>query len=96
MPCHWNFGQNLETVLGAIGGNVNFETPYMACARNIKLSPIRHRMKAVCRTLQAYYGDRLSDEDVDQELLRSLGEATAAKKWLAASLDKTIRLQMGL
>ncbi len=96
MPCHWNFHQNLETILGAIGGNANPETPYTACARNIKLSPIRHRMKAVCHALQAYYGDRKPDEDLDQELLRSLGKATAAKKWLAASLDKTIRLQMGL
>ena len=96
MPCHWNFHQNLETVLGAIGGNVNPETPYTACARNIKLSPIRARMKEVCHTLQAYYRDRQPEDNVDQKLLRSLGEATAAKKWLTASLDKTMRLQMGL
>jgi hypothetical protein len=31
---------------------------------------------------------------MDRDLLALLGKPTAIKKWLAASLDKTIRLQL--
>jgi hypothetical protein len=95
-PCHWDYVQNLETVLGVIGGDPTPRRPFAFCARNIKLSPIRERMKAVSRTLQVFCHDRLPDDDVDAELLTSLGESSKERQWLASSLDKTIRLQMDL
>ncbi len=40
--------------------------------------------------------DRRLEKDVDGALLNVLGESTGPKRWLVASLDKTIRLQLGL
>ena len=88
--------QNLETVLGVIGGDPNPRRPFAFCARNIKLSPIRERMNTVSHTLQLFCRDRPPDDDVDAELLASLGESSRQRRWLASSLDKTIRLQMDL
>ena len=96
MPCHWNFVQNLEIVLGAIGGDLNPSKPFAACARNIKLSPIRDRMRMVCQTLRSFCDFQQLADNVDGELLDLLGKPSATKKWLAASLDKTIRLQLDL
>ena len=95
-PCHWDYVQNLETVLGVIGGDPNPRRPFAFCARNIKRSPIRERMKTVSHTLQAFYQDRPPDDDMDADLLASLGEPSRQRQWLASSLDKTIRLQMDL
>jgi hypothetical protein len=95
-PCHWDYVQNLETVLGVIGGDPTPRRPFAFCARNIKLSPIRERMKTVSRTLQVFCQGRLPDDDVDAGLLASLGEPSGERQWLASSLDKTIRLQMDL
>jgi len=53
-------------------------------------------MKTVSHTLQVFCQDRAPDDDVDEELLASLGEPSRQGQWLAASLDKTIRLQMDL
>ena len=96
MPCHWNFVENLEIVLGAIGGDLRPVTPFSACGRNIHLSPVRPRMKRVCRTLEAFCGGGEQGEQVDSRILALLGEPTEVKKWLSASLDKTIRLQLDL
>jgi hypothetical protein len=96
MPCHWNFVENLEILLGAIGGDLEPSQPYAFCARNIKLSPIRDRMKTVVHTLQAYCEKGEADGEVDEQLLRRLGKTSATKRWLAASLEKTIRLQLDL
>ena len=95
-PCHWNYVQNLKTVLGVIGGDPNPQRPFAFCDRNIKLSPVRERMKTVSHTLQVFCRDRAPDDHVDAELLASLGEPSRQRQWLAASLDKTIRLQMDL
>ena len=56
--------------------------------------PIRSRMEVVSNTLQIFCRDRELDEEADRDLLALLGEPTEAKRWLAASLDKTIRLQL--
>jgi hypothetical protein len=93
-PCHWDYVQNLETVLGVIGGDLTPRRPFAFCARNIRLSPIRERMKTVTHTLRVFCQDRPPDDDVDAELLASLGEPSKQRQWLASSLDKTIRLQM--
>ena len=93
-PCHWGFVENLRIVLDAIGGKLNPGKPFAACGRNIALLPIRHRMEIVSNTLRVFCGDPESGQEVDTDLLALLGEPTEAKKWLAASLDKTIWLQM--
>lgn len=94
MPCHWGFVDNLRIVLDAIGGNLHPQDPYMACGRNITSTPVRQVMEIICNTLQAYYGSIAPGKPLDQDLFAILGEPTAVKKWLAASLDKTIRLQL--
>ena len=92
--CHWNFVENLQIVLEVIGGNLKPERPFAACAWNITLSPILPRMEVVSNTLKVFCGNSESDREVDRDVLSLLGEPTEEKKWLAASLDKTIRLQL--
>lgn len=93
-PCHWNFVENLQIVLDAIGGRLDPETPFAACGRNITLLPILGRMEIVSNTLRVFCGDTESNREVDREILSLLGKPTEVKRWLAASLDKTIRLQL--
>ena len=93
-PCHWRFVENLRIVLDAIGGKLNAEKPFAACGSNMSLLPIRSRMEIVSNTLSLFCGDRSSNREVDRDLLALLGKPTKVKKWLAASLGKTIRLQM--
>ena len=93
-PCHWRFVENLRIVLDAIGGKLDSEKPFAACGRNITLLPIRRRMEIVSNTLRVFCGDLKSDQEVDRGLLVLLGKPTEEEKWLAASLDKTIRLQL--
>jgi hypothetical protein len=93
-PCHWRFVENLQIVLEAIGGRLKPARPFAACGRNITLSPIRDRMEIAARTLRAFCGHAETDKEVDRQMLALLGEPTELKRWLAASLDKTIRLQL--
>jgi hypothetical protein len=53
-------------------------------------------MQTVCRTLQYSLQNQQSENDVDSTLLELLGDIAAPQRWLVASLDKTIRLQLGL
>ncbi len=94
MPCHWDFVENLRIVLDAIGGRLNPEKPFAACGRNITLVPIRHLMEIVSNTLKVFCGDSELSQEMDKDLLALLGERTEVKRWLATSLDKTIRLQL--
>ena len=93
-PCHWGFVENLRTVLQAIGGKLHPGRPFAACGRNINPLPIRPRMEVVSDTLKVFCGAPRSDQDVDEGLLALLRKPTEVKKWLAVSLDKTIRLQL--
>jgi hypothetical protein len=93
-PCHWKFVENLQIVLEAIGGILNPDKPFAACSRNITLVPIRRRMETISMMLKVFSGTSESDQEMDRDLLVLLGKPTEVKKWLAASLDKTIRLQL--
>jgi hypothetical protein len=93
-PCHWRFVTNFQIVLEAIGGRLNPNKPFATCGRNIALVPNRELMEIVSKTLKAFCGDIQTDSEVDRQILALLGEATEVKRWLAASLDKTIRLQL--
>lgn len=93
-PCHWRFLDNLRLVLAAIGGDLEPEEPFAACGRNISLRPGRPRLEIVCRTLRAFCGFSSAEGRIDPDLLEQLGEPTPSKRWLAASLEKTIRLQL--
>jgi hypothetical protein len=93
-PCHWRFVENLQIVLDAIGGDLNPESPFAACGRNITLVPNREHMETVSKTLRTFCNGVAADSDADKQILAQLGEPTDVKKWLALSLDKTIRLQL--
>lgn len=95
MPCHWDFVGALVAILKTIGGNLHPVTAFACCARNVKLSPLCSRVKIISNTLGVFWEGRRGEE-VDRDLLASLGTPTPAKRWLAASLDKTIRLQLSL
>ena len=95
-PCNWNFVDNLDIVLRAIGGDLQTAQPLAVCARNVRFTPIRERMQMVCRTLRCSLQNQRSERNVDSTLLKQLGEISAPQRWLVASLDKTIRLQLGL
>ena len=93
-PCHWRFVENLHIVLDAIGGNLNPEKPLAACGRNITLLPNRMRLETISRTLRVFCDRSSDDSSVDTAFLTRLGKPTDIKRWLALSLDKTIRLQL--
>ena len=93
-PCHWKFTENLQIVLEAIGGRLHPEKPFAACGRNIALLPNHERMEILSKTLRVFCCDVQRDTEVDIQMLAMLGEPTEVKRWLAASLDKTIRLQL--
>jgi hypothetical protein len=96
MPCHWDFAGGLVIILKAIGGDRHPDKPFACCIRNIKLSPLCDRLKIISNTLRTFWKGKKTIKNVDRGILASLGKATPAKRWLAASLDKTIRLHLTL
>jgi hypothetical protein len=94
MPCHWDFAGALEIVLQAIGGGLSPRRPYACCARNLKLSPLYGRLETISNTLGVFWRGEKLDEGTDLDILASLGQVTDVKRWLAASMDKTMRLQL--
>jgi len=94
MPCGWDFVGSLVTILKAIGGATCAERPLACCARNIKLSPLYNRLQVISDTLRTFCRDERTTANVDHHILASLGTLTPVKRWLAASLDKTIRLHL--
>jgi hypothetical protein len=94
MPCHWDFVGALVIILKAIGGDLNPERPFACCSRNLELSPLCNRLRTISNTLRAFWTDEKPTENMDHHIRASLGVATPVKRWLAASLDKTIRLQL--
>ncbi len=93
-PCNWDFVGGIVTLLRAIGGGLHPERPYACHSRNLQLSPLCDRLRIVSNTLGVFWKDEETDEPIDRDILASLGEVTEVKRWLAASLDKTIRLQL--
>ncbi len=93
-PCHWDFTGAVAVILGAIGGNLRPERPYTCCARNLRLSPLCSRVRTISNTLGAFWRQERSTGGTDTDLFAKLGSVTPEKRWLAASLDKTIRLQL--
>jgi hypothetical protein len=95
-PCHWDFVGALVAILKAIGGNLQPVPAFACCARNVKLSPLCDRVGIISNTLAVFWKGENQGEEIDRGLLAALGEPTPLKRWLAASLDKTIRLQLNL
>ncbi len=96
MPCHWDFVGGLVIILKAIGGDLHPKKPLACCMRNIKLSLLCDRMRAISNTLNVFGNGNKASKNIDCDILASLGETTPVKRWLAASLDKTIRLHLSL
>ena len=91
-PCNWNFEANLQTILEAIGGHLVLRHPFAACARNISRAPVLGRMEALCQALDGYSAEDHGGTSSSVRL--RLGPVTPERQWLAASLAKTIRLQL--
>lgn len=96
MPCHWNFVGSLVVILRAVGGELRPNRPFTCCSRNIKLNPLCGKLKIVSNTLGVFWKGGEAAEAIDCDILEILGRGTPAKHWLAASLDKTIRLHISL
>ena len=94
-PCNWNYVGNLVIILKAIAGDLCPDSPFAPCCLNRRLTPLRDRLRVISRTLKAFCQGREADRDTDGELLALLGAKTEQKHWLAASLDKMIRMQQG-
>jgi len=94
MPCHWDFAGSVATLLKAIGGDLRPAAPYACCARNLRLSPLYERQRDISTTLRSFWRREEALGAPDREILGSLGAISPEKRWLAASLDKTIRLQL--
>jgi len=94
MPCNWDFAGALSVLLKAIGGQLRPDRPYVCHSRNLKLSPLCERLGIISNTLGVFWKGNKKDEKTDPDILASLGKSTPVKRWLAASMDKTIRLQL--
>ena len=95
-PCNWNFVGNLVIILNAIAGDLRPCKPFAPCSLNARLTPLRNRLRIISNTLKTFCQGSGKKKDADGDLLALLGAKTEKKHWLAASLDKTIRLQQGL
>jgi hypothetical protein len=94
MPCHWDFAGAILILLKAIGGELSAQRPYACCARNLRLSPLYDRLEIISNTFRLFWKDNEPGENINRDLFASLGQATPVKRWLAASMDKTMRLQL--
>lgn len=94
MPCNWDFVGAVLTIFKAIGGELHPQRPYVCHQRNLMLSPLCGRLEIISNTLGAFWKGDEPHENIDRALFASLGETKAVKRWLAASMDKTIRLQL--
>ncbi|MHC4396613.1 MAG: hypothetical protein ACYS1A_13250 [Planctomycetota bacterium] len=95
-PCNWNFAGNLVIILKAIAGDLNPDKPFAPCSLNARLTPLRNRLRIISNTLKVFCEGEEKEGGIDGDLLGLLGAKTPVKRWLAASLDKTIRLHQGL
>jgi hypothetical protein len=93
-PCNWDFVGSVVTILRAIGGDLHPARPYACHQRNVELSPLRDRLRIISNTLGAFWKAENKTTDIDEDVLTSLGKLTPVNRWLAASFDKTIRLQL--
>jgi hypothetical protein len=94
MPCHWDYVGALVIILKAIGGDLEPQHPFTCCSRNLHLSPLCNRLRTISNTLRTFWIGEAPSADTERRVLSLLGAPTPAKRWLAASLDKTIRLQL--
>ena len=92
-PCNWNYVGNLVIILKAIAGDLCPDKPFAPCCINKRLTPLRDRLSVISHTLKSFCEGREVDKDADGDILALLGAKTAQKHWLAASLDKMIRMQ---
>jgi len=94
-PFNWNFVGNLVIILKAIDGNLRPDKPFAPCSLNSRLTPHRNRLRIIANTLKAFCQGREKTKDADSDILALLGAKTDQKLWLAASLNKTIKLHQG-
>ena len=93
-PCNWNFVNNLVIILRAIGGDLHPDKFFACCERNVLLTPHVDTLRIIANTLGVFWNGQKTDKDIDDNILTALGQKTPVKRWLAASLDKTISSQL--
>ncbi len=92
-PCNWNYADNLVVMLKAMNGELKADRVFAPCCFNKELTPLLGQLNILSNTLKAFCQDGPQQDDIDDTMLNLLGDRTDVKHWLAASLDKTIRLQ---
>ncbi|MCP4260596.1 MAG: hypothetical protein GY774_24170 [Planctomycetes bacterium] len=93
-PCNWDLVGSVVTLLKAIGGDLHPARPYACHQRNLGLSPLNDRMRTISNILGIFWKSEEKVTEIDDDIFASLGAITPVKRWLAASLDKTIRLYL--
>ena len=58
------------------------------------LAPEIDDLRTISNSLGTFWKSEEMTENIDSDVLTSLGTLTPVKRWLAASLDKTIRLYL--
>ena len=79
---------------GHVGGELSPERPYACCARNLKLNPFYDRLGMISNTFGVFWKSEKPAENIGRAIITSLGQAAAITHWLAASMDKTVRLHL--
>ncbi|MBN1804702.1 MAG: hypothetical protein JW837_05585 [Sedimentisphaerales bacterium] len=92
--CYHESDNEADYIAEAIGGDLHPARPYACHSRNVNLSPLLDRMRIISNTLGFFWKYQEKAGDIDNDILVSLGQLTPVKRWLAASLDKTIRLYL--
>ncbi len=99
-PSHWAFEGNLHILLAAIGGDLNPERPLAWDGRNLLLRPDRQELLKVAKSLLSWSGFNTSPltegtlSPQFRDAISALGESDPVNNWLAASLAKTIAMQL--
>ena len=93
VPCNWNFETNLRLILSTIGGKEDRSGVLAAHAANIEFNPLKIEMIPLVNALDEYVQNNPVSSS-NRQIFSTLGERNPVKSWLAASLSKTIKVQL--
>jgi hypothetical protein len=90
-PCSVNYFQFVSVLLDMLGGKEDLEFPFPFCGHYSKSQYL-----AIRKTIRAYQSFLARDGDTgDAGLFGRLDDEDLSRRWLAASFEKTLRLQLG-
>jgi hypothetical protein len=91
-PCNWNHTQNLFQLLKVINGKTHLEKPLIVCIQDFDSHPNYKDFLIIEKTLRAYWDGTFKPENINKEILKTLGQKNPIKFWLVRSLEKTLKL----